>query len=126
MDKYFEALAEYDDWEHAMSQIAKKRARELYKDFTENNIGFVEWKTSWEINTFRYVLKKIQVILHHLGIIMDWDTEGDIEVDDDDETMLVAGIFLLSKSECDSPEIDTDSECDEESESESDDPVAEK
>jgi hypothetical protein len=120
MEAYFGALAEYDTWEHAMNQIAKKTAREWYKDYTENNIGFVEWKTSWEINTFRYVLKKIQIILHHLGIIMDWDTEGDIEVDDDDETMLVAGVFLLSKSECASPVLESP----EESEREETDPVA--
>jgi hypothetical protein len=126
MDKYFEALAKYDEWEHEMTQKAKATARHWFKDYTENNIGFVQWKTSWEINTFRYVLKKIQVILHHLGIIMDWDTEGDIEVDDDDETMLVAGIFLLSKSECGSPDSDTEttSECDEESEREETDPIA--
>jgi len=110
MDKYFEALAEYDEWEHKLTQKAKATAREWYKDFTESDIGFVEWKTSWEINTFRYVLKKIQIILHHLGIIMDWDTEGDIEVDDDDETMLVAGIYLISKSECHSPEVESEVE----------------
>jgi len=121
MNKYFDALEKYDEWEHELSQKAKATAREWFKDFTENNIGFVEWKTCWEINTFRYVLKKIQVILHHLGIIVDWDTTGDIEVDEEDETMLVAGVFLISRSGCASPP-----ESDEENESDETDPVAEK
>lgn len=121
MDKYFDSLTKYDEWEHEMSQKAKATAREWFKDFTENNIDFVEWKSGWDITTFRYVLKKIQVILYHLGIIVDWDTTGDIEVDEEDETMLVAGVFLISRSGNASP-----LESDEENESEETDPCAEK
>ena len=100
MNKYFEALAEYDGWEHDMTQVAKTKAREWFKDFTEDKIGFIQWKTNaWGINQFRYVLTKIQAILIHMDIIVDWDTTGDIEVDDEDETMLVVGVFLVSKDE---------------------------
>ena len=121
MNKYFDALEEYDEWEHELSQKAKATAHEWYKDFTESNIAFVEWKSGWSIRIFRYVLTKVATILYHLGIIVDWDTTGDIEVDEEDETMLVAGVFLVSRSGCASP-----LESDEESESDSDDPVAEK
>ena len=122
MNKYFDALEKYDKWEHELSQKAKATAREWFKDFTENNMDFVEWKSEWEIGTFRYVLKKIQVILYHLGIIVDWDTTGDIEVDEEDDTMLVAGVFLISRDECPSPE--SESESDEENESDETDPIA--
>ena len=110
MDKYLEALSEYDGWEHDMTQVAKRKAREWFKDFTENDIGFIEWKTNqWGINQFRYVLTKIQAILIHIDIIVDWDTTDDIEVDDEDETMLIARVFLVSKNEC-SPAPETESE----------------
>jgi len=118
MDKYFEALAEYDEWEHELTQKAKATARDWYKDFTENNLDFIEWKSGWSIRTFRYVLTKTAVILYHLGIIVDWDTNGDIEVDKEDETMLVAGVFLISRSDCPSPEVES------EVESEDTDPIA--
>jgi len=110
MDKYFEALAEYDEWEHELTQKAKATARDWYKDFTENNLDFIEWKSGWSIRTFRYVLTKTAVILYHLGIIVDWDTNGDIEVDKEDETMLVAGVFLISRSDCPSPEVESEVE----------------
>jgi hypothetical protein len=42
-----------------------------------------------------------------LGIIVDWDTTGDIEIDKEDETMLVAGVFLISRSDCHSPEVES-------------------
>jgi hypothetical protein len=56
-----------------------------------------------------------------LGIIVDWDTTDDIEVDEEDETMLVAGVFLIPRSECaPAPESESESESD----SEDTDPIA--
>ena len=109
MDKYLEALSEYDGWEHDMTQVAKRKAREWFKDFTEDKIRFIEWKTNeWGINQFRYVLTKIQAILIHVDIIVDWDTTDDIQVDDENETMLIAGVFLLSKDECAASESESE------------------
>jgi hypothetical protein len=106
-----------------MSQEAKKKALEFYKDFTQSNIVCVSWKTDrWDFDEFVYVLTKIGKILYGMGIISDWTKGGGIEIDEEDPNSFVALVNLYGVSSS----TDTDSECDEESESESDDPVAEK
>jgi hypothetical protein len=68
------AINAFDDWEAEMDRMAKEKAREWCKDFSEHCV-FVSYDTSLCKIDEVYVLTKIQTILLYADIVIDYTFE---------------------------------------------------
>jgi len=66
---------DYRRWETKMTKIAKKNAKEYFIDFTDGNVRFIAYKTTFCMIDARYLLTKIQAILMGCDIIIDYSIE---------------------------------------------------
>lgn len=112
MNDIEDAITVFNVWDAEMDRMAKEKARNWCKDFSEQCV-FIGYDTSLCKVDEVYLLTKVQTILLHADIVIDYTIEKS-QVGGDYKWHV--GVYLYDKDDV--------SDSDSDSESESDDPIA--